>query len=124
MTKPAGCWPRKTGRTLRDVSSNRLNSAVWPPPCRRRTSAVPRTEVRPTLTRGSLAMWITEFCARRSSDCVEQAEACGDAERRQAWLRLAGEWAQVPEEAIRLDRVNATRAGEALETEPREAAAA
>src|SRR5262249_9448586 len=100
-------------RTLRDVSSNRLNSAVWPPPCRRRTAAG-----------GSLAMWITEFCARRSSDCVEQAEACGDAERRQAWLRLAGEWAQVPEEAIRLARVNATRPGEALETEPREAAAA
>jgi hypothetical protein len=69
-------------------------------------------------------MWIIDFCARRSSDCIEQAEACGDAERRQAWLHLARQWAQVPEEVGGLDRGNATRAGEALETEPREAAAA
>ena len=63
-------------------------------------------------------MWITEFCARRSSDCVEQAEACGDAERRQAWLRLAGEWTQVADEMAALNRSEARLVGQARETEP------
>lgn len=42
-------------------------------------------------------MWIIDFCARRSSDCAQQAEACDDAERKQAWLHLAKEWSEVAE---------------------------
>ena len=44
-------------------------------------------------------MWIVEFCARHSSHCVQAAEECTDAERRQAWLRLAQGWVQVADQA-------------------------
>jgi hypothetical protein len=44
-------------------------------------------------------MWIIEFCARHSSDCVQIAEECTDAERRRAWLQLAQHWVQVAEGA-------------------------
>jgi hypothetical protein len=44
-------------------------------------------------------MWITEFCARHSSHCVQAAEECTDAERRRAWLQLAQGWVQVAEDA-------------------------
>jgi len=53
-------------------------------------------------------MWITEFCARRSSDCVEQAEACNDPQRRQAWLRLAEEWGRVADGAVAFKRGGAS----------------
>jgi hypothetical protein len=62
-------------------------------------------------------MWITEFCARRASDCVEQAEACDDAARRQSWLHLAGEWAQVADGMIARNRGEAGRFGKAVEVE-------
>ena len=44
-------------------------------------------------------MWMVEFCARHSSDCVQMAEECTDAERRRAWLKLAQHWVQVAEDA-------------------------
>ena len=69
-------------------------------------------------------MWIIDFCARRSSDCVEQAEACGDAERRQAWLHLASEWAQVADRVVLPNRGKGTPVGEAVETEPQATVAA
>ena len=49
-------------------------------------------------------MWITDFCARHSSDCVQIAEECTDAERRRAWLQLAQRWVQVAEDARASDR--------------------
>ena len=69
-------------------------------------------------------MWIIDFCARRSSDCVEQAEACGDAERRQAWLHLAREWAQVADRVVVPNRSKGAPVGEAVETEPQATVAA
>jgi hypothetical protein len=54
-------------------------------------------------------VWIADFCAEHSSDCVQQAEACDDVERRQAWLRLAEEWAQVADRAVALKRDGAAR---------------
>jgi hypothetical protein len=44
-------------------------------------------------------VWIVEFCARHSSDCVQMAEECTDAERRRAWLQLAQHWVQVADDA-------------------------
>ena len=44
-------------------------------------------------------MWIVEFCVRHSSDCVQMAEECTDAERRRAWLQLAQRWVQVADDA-------------------------
>jgi len=44
-------------------------------------------------------MWITDFCARHSSHCVQTAEECTDAERRRAWLQLAHAWVQVADDA-------------------------
>jgi len=41
-------------------------------------------------------MWAIDFCAKRSSDCVQMAEECEDAERRRAWLDLAKEWVNEP----------------------------
>lgn len=58
-------------------------------------------------------MWVIDFCARRASDCVEQAETCDDAERRQAWLHLAREWTQVAEGMTALNRAGAARVGKA-----------
>jgi hypothetical protein len=49
-------------------------------------------------------MSIADFCARHASDCAQQAEACDDAERRQAWLRLAKEWVQVGDGIVALKR--------------------
>jgi hypothetical protein len=43
-------------------------------------------------------VWIVEFCARHSSDCVRMAEECTDAERRRAWLQLAQHWVQVADD--------------------------
>ena len=48
-------------------------------------------------------MWIAEFCARHSSDCVRMAEECTDAERRGAWLQLAQRWVQVADDARGFD---------------------
>jgi hypothetical protein len=46
-------------------------------------------------------MWALDFCANRSSDCVQMAEECGDdAERRRAWLDLAREWVKLSEEVV------------------------
>jgi hypothetical protein len=44
-------------------------------------------------------VWIVEFCARHSSDCVQMAEECTEAERRRAWLELAQRWVQVADDA-------------------------
>jgi hypothetical protein len=44
-------------------------------------------------------VWVIEFCARHSSDCVQMAEECTDAERRRAWLQLAQRWVQVADDA-------------------------
>ena len=46
-------------------------------------------------------MWAIDFCAKRSTDCVQMAEECGDdAERRRAWLNLAREWVKLSEDVI------------------------
>ena len=45
-------------------------------------------------------MWAIDFCAKRSSDCMQVAEECDDAERRRAWLELAREWVKLSEEVI------------------------
>ena len=45
-------------------------------------------------------MWAIDFCAKRSSDCLQVAEECDDAERRRAWLELAREWAKLSEEVM------------------------
>jgi hypothetical protein len=44
-------------------------------------------------------MWINEFCARHSSDCVQMAEECAEEEQRRAWLELAQRWIQVADDA-------------------------
>jgi len=49
-------------------------------------------------------MWIVEFCARHSSDCVQMAEECTDAERRRAWLQLAQRWVLVADDVRASDR--------------------
>jgi hypothetical protein len=57
-------------------------------------------------------MWIIDFCARRSSDCVQQAEACNDAERRQAWLHLAKEWSEVADGVVAFKKPRLVRFGD------------
>jgi hypothetical protein len=57
-------------------------------------------------------MWIIDFCARRSSDCVQQAEACNDAERRQAWLHLAEEWSEVADGVVAFKKSRLLRFGD------------
>ena len=43
-------------------------------------------------------MWILDFCVKHSSECVQMAEECTDAERRRAWLALAKDWVQLADE--------------------------
>ena len=45
-------------------------------------------------------MWALDFCNKRSSDCIQIAEDCSDAERRRAWLDLAREWVKLSEEVV------------------------
>jgi hypothetical protein len=45
-------------------------------------------------------MWAIDFCAKRSSHCIEMAEECDGAERRRAWLNLAREWVKLSEDVI------------------------
>jgi len=49
-------------------------------------------------------VWIVEFSVRHSSDCVQMAEECADAERRRAWLELAQNWIQVADDARAANR--------------------
>jgi hypothetical protein len=57
-------------------------------------------------------MWIIDFCARRSSDCAQQAEACNDAERRQAWLHLAKEWSEVADGVVAFKKLQSIPFGD------------
>src|SRR5689334_9540547 len=45
-------------------------------------------------------MWALDFCHRRSSDCMQIAEDCEDAQRRRAWLELAREWVKLSEVVV------------------------
>jgi hypothetical protein len=45
-------------------------------------------------------MWAIDFCAKRSSECVQMAEECADADQRRAWLELAREWVKLSEEVV------------------------
>jgi hypothetical protein len=45
-------------------------------------------------------MWALDFCNKRSSDCIQIAEECADADQRRAWLELAREWVKLSEEVV------------------------
>jgi hypothetical protein len=60
-------------------------------------------------------VWIVEFCARHSSDCVQMAEECTEAERRRAWLELAQRWVQVADDARASNRRDKPSAADRLD---------
>ena len=60
-------------------------------------------------------MWALDFCNKRSSDCIQIAEECADADQRRAWLQLAKEWVKLAEQAATSKRGGMKRAREKVQ---------
>ena len=47
-------------------------------------------------------MWIIDYCEKRLTECLRMSDsfANSDTERQRAWLELAKQWGNLPEETL------------------------